>query len=405
MKVAILGTRGIPNAYGGFEQFAQYLSLGLVQEGHDVTVYNSSTHFYRESDWNNVKIVHCYDPESKIGTIGQFIYDLNCILDCKRRDFDIILQLGYTSSSVWFKLLKKNKAVLITNMDGLEWKRSKYFKPVQQFLKYAELLAVRHSNYLIADSVVIQTYLNCKYNADSHFLAYGADIFNNPQENVLKEYQLFPYSYGVLIARLEPENSIEIILQGVSRASTKCTFLVIGNDNTKYGTYLKKKFNKFSNIRFLGSIYDINILNNIRYYSNLYFHGHTVGGTNPSLLEAMASNALICAHNNAFNRSVLGNDAHFFNDANEVTQLLKHQNKYKKPNQEKIKNNIEKIESTYSWSNIISEYIHLFKCVSSKEEIIGQQPELTFIKTKTNNALIFNGKTNGKNGKTLQRNW
>src|SRR4051794_36329835 len=128
MKVAILGTRGIPNAYGGFEQFAQYLSQGLVQEGFDVTVYNSHCHSYKEDNWNNVKIVHCYDPEKKVGTIGQFIYDLHCILDCRTKNFDIILQLGYTSSSVWFRLLNKSNFVLTTNMDGLEWKRSKYSK-------------------------------------------------------------------------------------------------------------------------------------------------------------------------------------------------------------------------------------------------------------------------------------
>src|SRR5678815_4853342 len=103
MKIAILGTRGIPNSYGGFEQFAEYLSLGLTNKGHHVTVYNSHNHTYQENSWNGVNIVHCYDPEYLIGTAGQFVYDLNCILDCRKKDFDIILQLGYTSSSVWLK--------------------------------------------------------------------------------------------------------------------------------------------------------------------------------------------------------------------------------------------------------------------------------------------------------------
>ena len=124
MKIAIIGTRGIPNHYGGFEQCAQYLALGLVKRGFEVIVYNSHDHPYQEKEWNGVQIVHCYDPEDKLGTVGQFIYDLICILDIRKRKCDVILQLGYTSSSVWGWLLPK-KVVVTTNMDGLEWKRTK----------------------------------------------------------------------------------------------------------------------------------------------------------------------------------------------------------------------------------------------------------------------------------------
>ena len=137
MEIAIIGTRGIPNYYGGFEQFAEYLSKFLVENGHNITVYSSNNHPYQESTWKGVKIIHCKDPEDKIGTIGQFIYDFNCILDVRKRNFDIILQLGYTSSSIWGKLLPKS-AVIITNMDGLEWKRTKFNKPVQKFIKFAD---------------------------------------------------------------------------------------------------------------------------------------------------------------------------------------------------------------------------------------------------------------------------
>src|SRR5215212_8082206 len=118
LKIAILGTRGIPNNYGGFEQIAGYLSKGLVEKGHDVTVYNSHRHPYKNNSWNGVQITRCYDPEFLAGTAGQFVYDLNCILDTRKKKFDIILMLGYTSSSVWNKLYAKN-AVVITNMDGL----------------------------------------------------------------------------------------------------------------------------------------------------------------------------------------------------------------------------------------------------------------------------------------------
>jgi len=125
MKIGILGSRGIPNHYGGFEQFAGHLSTGLVKQGAEVWVYCSHDHPYTGESWNGVHLIHCYDPERSIGALGQFVYDFNCIRDSRKRDFDIILQLGYTSSSVWHRLLPE-KPVVITNMDGLEWKRSKY---------------------------------------------------------------------------------------------------------------------------------------------------------------------------------------------------------------------------------------------------------------------------------------
>ena len=179
MKIAILGTRGIPNHYSGFEQFAEFFSVYLAENGHDVYVYNSHDHLYQEKTYKGVHIIHQYDPEYKLGTFGQFIYDFNCIMDSRKRDFDIILQLGYTSNSIWFFLLPK-KPIIITNMDGLEWKRSKYSKPVQQFLKFAERLAVKSSNHLISDSLGIQTYLKEKYEVTSTYIPYGAKVFENP---------------------------------------------------------------------------------------------------------------------------------------------------------------------------------------------------------------------------------
>ena len=302
MRIGILGTRGIPNFYGGFEQFAQYLSEGLVKAGHDVFVYNSNLHPYQKKSWNGVNLLHCYDPEQNMGSAGQFIYDFNCILDSRKRNFEIILQLGYTSSSVWNWLFPKN-VVIITNMDGFEWKRSKYSKPVQSFLKFAEKLAVLFSDHLIADSKGIQSYLKEKYNKDSVYIPYGANVFSSPDESVLKNYGLTPYNYDMLIARLEPENSIEEILDGFTASTVNRNFLVVGNTITPLGKKLVDKYQD-SRIKFVGFVNGIEKLDSLRYFSNLYFHGHTVGGTNPSLLEAMASNAFICAHDNIFNKAI-----------------------------------------------------------------------------------------------------
>lgn len=358
MKIAILGTRGVPNFYGGFEQFAEFFSVYLAEKGHEVYVYNSHTHPYQEPTFKGVNILHQYDPECKIGTAGQFIYDLNCILDARKRNFDIILQLGYTSSSIWCKLLPK-KSIIITNMDGLEWKRTKYSKVVQKVLLFAEKLAVNSSDYLISDSIGIQNYLKNKYVKESTYIAYGANQFLNPNEELIEQYNVEQYNFNMIVARLEPENNIETILDGVVLSDDKTPILVIGNHNTKFGNYLKDKFKSSFHIRFMGALYNLEHLDNLRYYSNLYFHGHSVGGTNPSLLEAMASKALIVAHKNEFNSAILKENAYYFSNAQEVKKLIE---KIKKnDNLRLIQNNFDAIVNTYNWNTINDEYLQFFE--------------------------------------------
>lgn len=366
MRIGILGTRGIPNHYGGFEQFAEFFATYAASKGHEVHVYNSHNHPYQKKDFKEVHIVHCYDPESKIGTVGQFIYDLNCIQDARKRDFDIILQLGYTSSSVWFSLHPKN-AVVVTNMDGLEWKRTKYSKIVQKALQIAERLAVKKSDYLISDSIGIQKYINEKYRKESTYIAYGAHNFTTPNAEILKQYQVETQNFNMIMARFEPENNIEMVLDGVYLSDNKTTILVIGNYNTKFGAYLKNKFSRAEHIRFMGPIYDLEHLNNLRFYSNLYFHGHTVGGTNPSLLEAMASKALIASHDNDFNKGVLKENAYYFSTAEEVKKIL---NTIKKSdNLRFVENNYAVIASTFNWEKINEQYLQLFEqCLAGNSD-------------------------------------
>ncbi|MGS2725683.1 DUF1972 domain-containing protein [Psychroserpens sp. BH13MA-6] len=355
MKIGILGTRGIPNHHGGFEQFAEFFAVYAEAAGHDVYVYNSHCHPYQEAKFKGVNIVHCYDPEEKIGTIGQFIYDLNCIRDARKRTYDVLLQLGYTSNSIWGWALPK-RAVIVTNMDGLEWKRSKYSKSVQKFLKYAERLAIKSSDYLIADSIGIKDYLESTYQSKAKYIAYGSNVFNPSNEDVISAYKLNKEDYYLLIARMEPENNIEMILDGFVQSKSQKPFCVIGNvESTKFGHYLKEKFAHHSNIQFLGAIYDLNTLNHLRHHSLLYFHGHSVGGTNPSLLEAMGSGALIAAHDNVFNKTILENDAFYFADEHSVSQLIKTTEKNK--HIDKVKRNTSKIENQYHWETINKAYM------------------------------------------------
>ncbi len=358
MKVAILGTRGIPNYYGGFEQFAEYFAVFLAEKGHEVYCYNIHHHPYQEKTYKGVQLIYQFDYEPKYGTAGQFLYDLNCIKDARARNFDIILQLGYTSSSVWYFLLPK-KPIIITNMDGLEWKRTKYNKLVQRFLKFAEKLAVQSSDYLVSDSIGIKKYLDKTYQKKSTYIAYGADVFDEPNPEVLKKYQLESKAYHLLIARFEPENNLQIILDGFVESESKDRFVVIGNHQNKFGSFLKKRYQNYDNIKFLGQIYHLEDLNNLRYFSQIYFHGHSVGGTNPSLLEAMASQAFIAAHQNEFNQSILEQNAVYFKDSRDVKNIIK--NIKKIDNLQLVKNNFETIKKVFNWDNINEQYLKFFE--------------------------------------------
>jgi glycosyltransferase involved in cell wall biosynthesis len=355
LKIAIIGTRGIPNQYGGFEQLAEHLSVGLADKGHTVSVYNSHAHPFKEKEFNGVEIIRCYDPEKKMGTAGQFIYDWNCIQDARKRDYDVLLFLGYTSSSVWGKFYPK-RSVIISNMDGLEWKRSKYSKAVRLFLRYAEKLAVKYSDFFIIDSLAIQAYLEKKYIIfESRYIAYGATIPKTTIDAVLTKYGVLKQNYFMLIARMEPENNIEIILEGFYNSNLNKKFLVIGNTNNPFGERMYNKFSADERIIFLEGIYDTQITNTLKASCLLYFHGHSVGGTNPSLLEAMASSALIAAHENDFNKEVLLDDGYYFKTAADVQQLIE-QTQRSSIEEKMIHNNLNKVKDKYNWQNTIDQY-------------------------------------------------
>jgi len=373
LRVAILGTRGIPNHYGGFEHISEYVSEGLVKRGHSVTVYNSHNHPYKEAAWNGVRIRHCYDPEYLIGAAGQFVYDFNCLMDARKRKFDVILIMGYTSSSVWGRLYP-SKSTIITNMDGLEWKRSKYSPKVQQFLKYAEHLAVKYSKFYISDSLVIKSYLADKYKVDSCYIPYGADLFSEEEREQVSKSDAMKEDYFLLMARMEPENNIETILDGFNNSNSQKKFKVLGDTSNRFGQFITHKFKNDNRIEFKGSIFDTAKVRAMQNNSYLYFHGHSVGGTNPSLLEAMASEALIAAHNNPFNKSVLSTDAFYFSDANDVRSLVENVQRHE-TEKTMVNNNLRKIKYQFNWERVIDQYEQF---ILESHYNLSHEPQIVF---------------------------
>ena len=371
MKIAFVSTRGIPNYYGGFEQFAEYISVGLAKRGHEITVYSPHYHPYQEKEYKGVRIKHVYSPEKWMGgSIGSFFYDYACLKDAlKREHFDIIYEAGYTSiipAFIRFNVKDIKYPIFTTNMDGLEYKRTKFNKWVQKFVFWEERMAVKHSHYLIADNMGIQDYYKEKYGKESKFLAYGANIYDNYKEDYLKEYGLERDKYLLVIARLEPENNLSMAIDGyiASKLYDKMPLVIIGKTNTPYGKFLVDHYVNYANIKFVGGIYDFDKINSIRYFSHAYFHGHSVGGTNPSLLEAMASNCFIMSHDNVFNRTVLGGNALYYSNDKEVTSLLDRLEELSSTYKSQfVTNNLEIIRTQYSWEKLVDEHEKYFEWI------------------------------------------
>ena len=376
MKIAFVSTRGIPNNYGGFEQFAEYISVGMAQRGHEVVVYSPKFHPYLESTYKGVRIKHIYSPETWMGSsVGSFFYDFASLRDAlKKEDFDIIYEAGYTSiipAYIWFNVKKRKRPIFTTNMDGLENKRSKFSPMVRRFLDWEEKMAVKYSHYLIADNMGIHDYYKEKYGKESKFLAYGADIHDDFKAEYLEEFGLKSEEYYILIARLEPENNIVMAIEGYlhSKENGRRPLIVVGKTNTPHGKELVEKYGNERNVEFVGGIYDFKKLDSVRHFSKAYFHGHSVGGTNPSLLEAMAAGCFIFAHDNIFNRAVLKENAFYYPSADKVTEYLNRIDTIAEGSKiQYTARNIEVIRNEYSWESLIDKHEKYFYWLLSQKQ-------------------------------------
>jgi glycosyltransferase involved in cell wall biosynthesis len=239
-----------------------------------------------------------------MGSAGQFIYDLLSIRDAARQRPDVHLSLGTTSSAPWLALKTlRGSAPLALHLDGLEWMRGKYRPAVQRYLKWAERTAAHSADLLIADHPEMARYA-ARYPKPCSEIAYGVD---DPQAvgELDPSLGLQPGEYALVIARLVPENHVRVAAEALS---PHVPVVVVGPFGNSEGRALQQ----LPNVRLLGGQFDAALLNSLRAHCGLYIHGHSAGGTNPSLLQAMAAGCAIAAHDNAFNRGILGNSALYF---------------------------------------------------------------------------------------------
>lgn len=359
LKIAILGSQGIPAEFGGFETFAEQLATRLVQRDFSVTVFCEGGGKNSPASYQGITLKYVKTP--RITALRSIWFDTVCIIKCLRK-YDIVYMLGYSVAFAFILPVIFGDRLLV-NMDGLEWKRAKWSDFAKKYLRVMEKLAFKCATIAVADAEGIAEHLRKTYGRPEKIvmIPYGADIIDKPPDPALLEpYGLEEKGYYLVVCRLEPENHVLEIMEGFSSTAGKRKLVIVG-DHQAGTSYTKMLTNRNdARIIFLGTVFDQDRLTALRYYCYAYLHGHSVGGTNPSLLEAMACGNFVIAHDNVFNREVTGNRAWYFSDSEDVQQLIE-KLETEGPPQDAIEAFRNLMKNKYNWDVIAENYARLFQ--------------------------------------------
>ncbi len=382
-KIAIIGTVGIPANYGGFETLAEHLVKNL-NDDYDFTVYCSGKKYPqkdRKRSHLGAKLV--YLPFNANG-IWSILYDTISILHALLFA-DVLLILGVPGAwTLPFVRIMTNKKIIIS-IDGIEWKRAKWSFFAKLYLFWAEKLAVKYSHIDISDNESIQDYTASRYGSLSRMIEYGSDhtLKVTPESSDKKEFAFIIKPYAFKVCRIEPENNVHLVLKAFSELP-KYHLVFVGNwNNSEYGINLREKYEIYNNIRLLDPIYEQRKLDLLRGNAILYIHGHSAGGTNPSLVEAMYLGLPIVTYGVSYNQSTTEHKALYFKSYDELKNIIE-----STPLQD-LKSVGRKMLSIakrrYTWTIIAEKYKALVVEALSAEKKVNVIPEI--IKIDTSNLL------------------
>ena len=349
-KLAILGSQGIPSKYGGFETLVEHLVVNLSKKI-DITVFCSSKYVDTKlKEYKGAKLEYINIDANGWQSI---FYDVLSILKSYRNN-DCLLILG-SSGGIILPLLWRHRKKFILNFGGLDWKRNKWNRLIQFYLKFSEKISVKSCDKLISDNQGIRDYILNEYNLDSSLIAYGGDQAIRPIKR-LKDtlYEFENGEYFMTVARIQQDNNIELILNSFINLP-KYKIVIIGNwDKDNYGVDLKKTYSHYNNMYLIDAVYDIVKLNYLRSKCKIYIHGHSAGGTNPALVEAMNLGLPIFAFSSGFNEYTTHGEAKYFNSSDELKKLI---NNIDKQELVDMGNQMKKIAlKNYTWLRISEKY-------------------------------------------------
>ncbi len=354
--VGIIGTNGLPGKYGGWDQLVIHLTKNLQQQ-FDFIVYTSYTNFNPDKTIvNNAKIQKI---NFKANGMQSIPYDIMSMFHAVKH-CDVLFLCG-TSGCVSLPLMKLFGKKIILNPDGQEWMRDKWSKPVQWFLKTSEKMGVNHSDTVVADNRVIKNYLRSEYQKDSVEIEYGGDhVLKVPMTaETEKKYDIKAGDYAFKVCRIVPENNIDMILEAFKEVPEKKLVMVGNWEFSEYGKNLLEQYTSYPNLKLLLPIYDQHILDELRSNCGIYVHGHSVGGTNPSLVEAMNLGLCMLSFDVSYNRETTENKAMYFKSKEELKDLLINHTDINQRNT--CAQNMQEIaDRRYKWETITDKYAKVF---------------------------------------------
>lgn len=356
-KVSIVGVVGVPACYGGLETLADYLVQHL-SEGHELTVFcTKRSYSERPANYKNAELVYLSLKANGAQSVPYDIFSLliGFFRGCQSQ---LVLGVGGAILFPFFKLFRSHK--IIVNIDGLEWKREKWGSLAKFWFKFSEKLAVKFSDVVISDNRAIQDYVSDEYGVESVLIEYGGDHAKDIEiESDIAELYPFLYEdYSVNVCRVEPENNIHIVLEAFARMPSE-KLVILGNwNNSNYGRKLKEKYQHHDNLILLPPIFDQHILGMIRSNCRIYVHPHSVGGTNPTLVEAMNTGLPIVGYDVIYNRETTENKALYFDSVESLVKIISEFNSEHGKNVGL--NMLEIAKARYSWDIISKKYSDLF---------------------------------------------
>ncbi|MGY2064506.1 DUF1972 domain-containing protein [Blastococcus sp. SYSU DS0619] len=320
MRIAMVGTRGVPARYGGFETAVEEVGRRLADRGHQVVVYcrTTSGQVERPARHLGMELVHL--PAARTRALETLSHSALSVAHLVAHRTDAAFVFNAANAPL-LPALRAFRIPVATHVDGLEWKRAKWGPVGQRYYRAAEALAVRWSDALIADAQGIADYYRTEFGAPTSLLTYGAPLVR-PGGDRLADLGLEPGGYHLVVARFEPENHVDLIVDGYRRSGARKPLVVVGS--APYADGYTRRVHDLADdrVRFLGGVWDQEQLDQLYACSFTYLHGHSVGGTNPSLLRALGAGAAVLAFDVDFNREVAGDAGRYFTDAADVARLV-----------------------------------------------------------------------------------
>jgi glycosyltransferase involved in cell wall biosynthesis len=360
MRIAILGTRGIPANYGGFETFAEKLSTKLVSRGHEVTVYCRSHYVDKKTtEYHGVHLKIL--PTIRHKYLDTVVHTFFSAIHAVKERFDVVL-ICNAANSPFIPILTWTGTPVAVNVDGLERKRKKWNWLGRMYYKIGERASVWFATEIVTDAGVVKDYYRTTYNKDSSMIAYGADIEREPDRKAIKKFGVEPGSYFLYVSRLEPENNAAMVIEAFRQTVTDLQLVIVGD--APYARDYKRQLLDLADgdnrIIFTGFVFG-EAYKALQQNAHAYIHATEVGGTHPALIEAMGFGNCVLSLDTPENVEVLGDAGILYSDANDLTAKLKMVadddllvRKYWAVAQERVSNN-------YSWDTITDKYEDLFR--------------------------------------------